>query len=329
MRSLNSVPRFLPLCALALIFVAATSLGVGSCQSQPGTVGTGVCLQCHDGRSAIDQRSQLESKHRNVACEDCHGPGYAHVRNGGRGGLLIANPRDLPFDQSYDLCNRCHTANVAGYVQSKHATEKGARCIDCHDVHRINGFTVATANNAHHLDNDATQDLCGRCHQPQEADFLQSTHAQLEVASCTSCHNLHKANTFQANPLNNDICLQCHASFQLGFTSDAVTQAHVGAQHPLNPAGNGSGRCVACHLPPVQVAGQPNVTHHHNLVTVPPSASNTAIQAGISPVPPNSCSGIMGCHDVSVPGSGTPYDVTSVADNTFLQSVHDTIGLTP
>jgi predicted CXXCH cytochrome family protein len=314
--------------ALSLVFVATMSMGVSSCQ-KPGTVGNGVCLQCHNGQSGIDQRSFLQSKHKSINCEDCHGPGYAHVRNGGRGGLLIANPLNQPFDQSYTLCAKCHATNVAGYVQSKHATEKAARCIDCHDVHRVNGFTVATANNQPHLDNPATQALCGRCHDTEEADFLQSKHAQVEVATCTSCHNLHKADTFQANPLNNQMCLQCHNSFQLGFTSDAVTQAHVGAVHPLDPAGTGAGRCVACHLPPVQTAGQPDVAHHHTLAPIPPSASNAAIQANINPIPPNSCSGVMGCHDASVPGSGTPRDVTNVADNTLLQSTYDTIGLTP
>lgn len=258
----------MPIVIGLLGFVAFSSMGVPGC-NDINTVGTGVCIACHDGRTATQQLDFLVSEHKNIECEACHGGGYLHVRNGGRGGLFIKNPANGPFDDSYAACVDCHGDAVNGFLASDHAASKSVRCSDCHDVHKLGGM--------------------------------------------------------KRNPLNNDICLRCHA--RTGFTSDAIVQAHT--HHSVDPAGTGASRCVSCHLPPLARANQPNVPHSHSLMPIPPIRSNQAAELGVRPVPPNSCSGILGCHDGAVV-TAPVFDVDNLLLNQMVvQPFYDLIGKTP
>jgi hypothetical protein len=56
----------------------------------------------------------------------------------------------------------------------------------------------------------------------------------------------------------------------------------------------------------------------HDWIPREPLFSNVAAAAGVDPIPPNTCAGIMGCHDASV--SGVPiFDVDSLGSNESLQ----------
>jgi predicted CXXCH cytochrome family protein len=290
-------------------------------------VGNTTCLACHDGRSAPDKREFRQGPHAGIACEDCHGPGLAHVRAGGRGGLFIDNPGRSPFDATPELCARCHADAVAGHAQTAHFAEGVASCNTCHDVHRRGGMTFSTPNRTP-LDNTGFARLCGDCHRTQTEQFLASDHAELNVATCGACHNPHRARTFTAPPENNQLCQQCHASFFLGLGTVQAVDQHTGAFHPVDPEGSGASRCVSCHMVPLRRNNQAGGAHDHTFRTVPPSVSNQMIAAGQAPRP-NSCAGIMGCHDAAVPGSGTPFSVDRLEDNEFLQTRYDEIGTIP
>lgn len=315
---------FVAACCLG---VAVLSLGMNGCEERRA-VNANTCLACHDGRTSVDQRTFLDGAHRSLECEECHGSGILHVRNGGRGGLFIDNPGDLSFDESYSLCQRCHEENVDGYLGTRHAETRAATCQSCHDVHTENGLRAEAASDGRF--NAAAQvELCGSCHGLQTDDFMLSGHAQFGVASCASCHDAHQSDLFAETPEDNSLCLQCHASGLLGFDTIANIDFHTGLFHPVDPLGSGSSRCTACHLPPLEEAGQPDVPHDHTLFTVPPIATVQAAFQGVFPLPPNSCAGVMGCHDPNVPGSGSPRDVTDLALNEILQPIYASIGKDP
>jgi hypothetical protein len=204
----------------------------------------------------------LSSAHVVVACEDCHGPGYLHVRNGGRGGLLIHNPGDEPFGERHVLCDRCHPIQVDGYLQSGHALAAALTCTNCHEVH-------------------AGQEV-RRSHE------------------------------------DNDLCMHCHALLEFG--SEEAIAAHT--FHPVDPAVTGASRCSACHMPPLQRLEQADGSHDHSLLTLPPITSNEAADAGADPVPPNSCSGITGCHDGTVPEAPV-FNVDILGMNEALQAIFE------
>ena len=316
---------------MAPVLMLLAGGGVDGCFSrngQVGYVGTSTCMGCHDGRSATDMRHFVEGPHNRISCETCHGPGYQHVRAGGRGGILIDNPAKLPFAQSANLCSQCHGSYVENYRKTTHATAEGASCHDCHDTHRKGGFRVETSGPPH-ADMNIAKNLCGQCHASQTEQFLTSGHAQIGVATCISCHDMHQETMFTANPVDNSLCLQCHGSSFLGFNSQANIDFHTGDFHPVDPAGSGASRCITCHMPPLAQADQPFAGFDHSMMTIPPALTNELMASGVIPVPPNSCAGIAGCHDSNVPGSGLPFDVNNPVDNSFLQEVYEAIGELP
>lgn len=311
-------------------------MGVDGCRPSdlgPGEVGTNTCLACHDGRSATDHREFLSSPHQNIACESCHGPGLTHVRQGGRLGLFIDNPGRKPFDVRHEACVKCHDKEdaagqnvVQGFLNSAHFTSNAATCTDCHNVHKKGGMAISSESPAR-FGNENFALLCGKCHESTVAQFALSGHAQSDVATCASCHDLHGSSKFTQAPEDNRLCLQCHQSTELGFQTDADVQFHTGAFHPVDPAGSGASRCTGCHLPPLQAGGATG--HDHTLFTIPPIASNEAVEQGVQPAPPNSCAGVTGCHDAAIPGSGTTHDENDADSNVNLQALYEVIGAQP
>jgi len=329
-----------------VLFVAGAGVGLSGC---PGggfwEVGTHVCLSCHDGRSAPDQSGFVESPHAEMDCEACHGPGYLHVRNGGRGGLFINGLEDEPSEQ-VALCAQCHEAAVDGYRQGAHAVQGAAVCGDCHDVHAaqdnaaascstchsqraasfaesghalLYGLSCGDCHSLHAVPQDDDAQLCQTCHGGETAGYRQSGHAQeAGGATCADCHAVHGPDSAWPSYTNNDVCLQCHAG--LGFSTATAVEAHT--RHPVDPEGTGASRCVGCHLPPLRRTEQEAGPHDHTLFTLPPITSNEAADAGVMPVPPNSCAGIAGCHDGTV-ARAPVFDVDNADMNVTLQAIYD------
>lgn len=316
-------------CALALLGGATQIEGCSRPERLgPGMVGTATCLACHDGRSGMDMSHFTQGPHKGVSCETCHGPGYAHVRAGGHGIGLIRNPARLPFAQSSQVCAQCHADSVAGHAQSAHALSRGASCHDCHDTHRTGLLRGVDVPRPGPPRMEAISEFCGKCHETQSTQFLESGHAKSGVVTCVSCHDMHRRDSFTADPTDNRLCQQCHGSAFLGFNTEARIDFHTGPFHPVDPAGSGASRCSACHMPPTRQFGQPGVPHDHSMMTVPPAVSLAQAAAGQIPAP-NSCAGILGCHDADVPDSGTPFDLNQPDDNRFLQELYESIGGLP
>lgn len=323
----------MPMVAAALL--AVTLCGCPRSGLGPNEVGTATCLACHDGRSATDKREYRESPHGAISCETCHGGGLTHVREGGRLGLFIENPDRMPFGERHLACIECHAdvlehgGNTSGnFLATAHFEAGAATCTDCHDVHKMGGMSFSSVSPAR-FGNDNYARLCGQCHEGAVGEFQMSTHAQLDVATCSSCHDMHAGDMFRANPKNNQLCIQCHGSFALGFETDGDTDFHTGPFHPVDPAGSGASRCTGCHLPPVLDTNGVSAGHDHTLFTIPPIATNEAVSSGVSPAPPNSCAGVTGCHDAGVAGSGMPHDERDLDSNSNLQLLYEMLGAQP
>ncbi len=315
----NLKPHYLFITVLCVPLLGADG---GGCAA-PRRVGSDTCLACHDGRTAVDQRAFVEGPHRAISCEDCHGPGGAHVRNVEFGSGFIENPARLPLPESVALCIECHSAEHDGFLESAHAS-RGLSCYDCHDVHKPGGM-LEPSPNAVRLSHAGYTRACAECHADEVSGYASSNHVGLPELTCGICHNVHAESTFTADPIANALCLQCHQSRALGFVSDAEVHAHTGPFHSVDPAGSGASRCVSCHLPPVGVQSS---AHDHSLATVPPQATIDSILEHRIAIP-NSCAGVVGCHDTAAPGSGTPHDVESIEENAALQTLYEMIGVVP
>lgn len=311
--------------AASIFGILACALAVGACNSGPN-IANETCLACHDGRSAPDQTDFRSAKHNWIACEDCHGDGFAHIRSGGAP-LLIGDPGRDPFGDAVNVCTTCHAEKVAGWEDTAHGEFMRAACISCHNVHVPGGMQVEHESGAF-LTSAGYAELCSQCHEDTVNQYLASDHAQKDVLTCFACHDMHKPTTLRRDPVNNDICQQCHDSFQLGLDSVEAVDFHTGFFHPVDPAGTGSSRCIGCHMPPVQQSVTAQVHHDHSLTTIAPELSNSDIANG-EVARPNSCAGVTGCHDPGSNGPSFPHDVNDPDVNEALQGLYDLIGGIP
>jgi predicted CXXCH cytochrome family protein len=86
------------------------------------------CNECHEENGAENSTS----RHRQIQCENCHGPAYNHPDE----------PEKLVVDRGRELCLRCHEllpypgslrGELQGIVPERHNPD--GLCVDCHNPH--------------------------------------------------------------------------------------------------------------------------------------------------------------------------------------------------
>ena len=87
------------------------------------------CNDCHP----VKITALLSSFHRNIECENCHGPAFDHPDD----------PPRLVVDRGRNQCLRCHArlpypssgrANIRGIDPETHNADR--ECVECHNPHK-------------------------------------------------------------------------------------------------------------------------------------------------------------------------------------------------
>ncbi|MBN2007985.1 hypothetical protein JW960_01425 [candidate division KSB1 bacterium] len=151
------------------------------------------CAECHD--DVVAEKSQHMHKH--VACENCHGPGYAHTQ------APDEHPLTIPTDRSY--CVLCHSYNPArptGFPQIDPVTHNpDGACIDCHQPHAPQPPEVP--------------EECGSCHERIVRTLGAGHHNSLP---CTQCHDIKQEHKITPRdflptvPRTREFCGTCHST---------------------------------------------------------------------------------------------------------------------
>ena len=90
--------------------------------------GKAYCEECHAEKYA----ENMVSMHKNIECENCHGPALNHPDD----------PEALAIDRSRALCLRCHASlsfpdggrsDIPGINSEEH--NQGEECSECHNPH--------------------------------------------------------------------------------------------------------------------------------------------------------------------------------------------------
>jgi DmsE family decaheme c-type cytochrome len=226
------------------------------------------CIECHRDRWKSLQASfhapLLAKGSGSVGCEECHGPGIAHVGAGDERG--IRHPVKAPREASNAVCLRCHAAVLdAKRPVRGHPLWVGARsvaCVECHRVHsakevRIEAHAAGPFADAAALEAAGATWVeparCIRCHPDYHPEMDRSGHRELasEGKACATCHgngSLHAA----AGGLRR---LILEPTKQEAAAADrACAECHDGLERPLlrwtcseHRAENVA--CVACHDP--------------------------------------------------------------------------------
>lgn len=179
------------------------------------------CALCHGTIAA----KRLESHHRGVACEVCHGPAAAHV----------AAPLDVkpPAPRGREFCVLCHAYNPSrptGFPQIDSVAHNPLTpCMECHDPHQPEPPVVP--------------EECSACHGQIARQKAVSHHVSL---ACTVCHTTpigHKTaprTVRPTKPTERAFCAACHAR-------DAQSPPRIPR---IDAASHGEEyRCWQCHYP--------------------------------------------------------------------------------
>jgi predicted CXXCH cytochrome family protein len=151
------------------------------------------CLACHGAPRA--RGTHLDT---GVTCENCHGPGQAHLtalanKPGDRG---ILNPARLPVAEQMRPCSQCH----AGF----------SKVVDPLPDDLLISDQVTALSNSECWRQSAGQITCVNCHSPHQ----DRTRAELAVKSektCLGCHAARVDNHPALCPVNRTSgCVGCH-----------------------------------------------------------------------------------------------------------------------
>lgn len=248
------------------------------------------CNGCHSVNYNIQTRAVTEW---NVGCEDCHGPGSAHVKHPTESNIV--NPARLDYVAGNNVCIQCHVQGRPAQYPTQGLYFDWPPAF--HDAIGQVGFATALE----HLNNYWTLEP----HKPGEAnfyyypdgtahknrmqgnDFVQSLMYRHGV-TCYDCHDVHGTpNPFELKTTANQICAVCHAPNSQNGPYATSIEAHT-----HHKAGSAGSDCIACHMPQIETEGVPDrFVHSHTFRFISPALT---VQLGI----PNPCTS---CHKDETP----------------------------
>jgi DmsE family decaheme c-type cytochrome len=180
-------------------------------------VGAKVCTTCHASQAELFKHTLMGrigmTQKGKFDCENCHGPGSAHVKAGGGrgvGGIISFRPEDRSrtAEENNAICLTCHQrGDRTNWNGSTHET-RGLMCTNCHTVMKqvSRKFQLKTA---------FEPDTCFQCQKDRRAQMFRSSHMPLREGKmvCSDCHNPHGSFTeaLLKKDSINDTCYTCHA----------------------------------------------------------------------------------------------------------------------
>ncbi len=214
------------------------------------------CISCHSGRPrpAPNTNGKFETPpftQLPVGCENCHGPGAAHIhamdsRGSTETGNAIVNPARLSMDLANNICMSCHqTGDIRVYQEGKTYQDfRPGTPLD-----RVLSILMvppdkASPPQADHLEHFYSMTL-SKCYRSSGGRM-----------GCITCHNPHVEPSKEEAPAYfNAKCMTCH-------TQQSCTLP-VAARQRTTPADN----CIGCHMPKrdVRVISHSSITNHRIL----------------------------------------------------------------
>lgn len=214
------------------------------------------CLSCHVGQArpvahTLNRYEDPPFAAEAIACERCHGPVEAHLRQPLPGSII--NPANLAPRARSSVCEQCHLSGEARIANPGKAIGDFRPGEDLEDV-----FSVYVFPDSLDPSRPAGLKVISQAQQLALSTCARMSNGQLW---CGTCHDPHQQ---PANPQAwfRDRCLSCHGAALL-------------EQHPKP-----NDDCVGCHMPqrPVSDGGH-TVFTDHRIARRPPAETATPLSA--------------------------------------------------
>jgi len=191
------------------------------------------CINCHAGRaSPLPNKTGAYADppfpQLAIGCENCHGPGEAHVQSLGKKQETIVNPAKLTPRLAENICLNCHQGGDARVLQP------GKTYQDFRPGQWLFDTAVLFKQPAHTSEQERT-DLLEHYAATQASRCFRESGGKL---SCLTCHDPHiQPNRQEAVGYYRAKCLICH-----DVQSCRLSLQVRGAQTPADD-------CAGCHMP--------------------------------------------------------------------------------
>jgi tetratricopeptide (TPR) repeat protein len=194
-----------------------------------------MCAECHSTGLRRDYDAATDTfrttwEEISVGCEECHGPGSAHVdwaRERADGEYAPSDPKGLRAAGEPDTCARCHSRR--SLVAKEH--EPGRPFLDEYAPSLL-------AEPLYHADGQIREEVY------EWGSFLQSKMGAKGV-TCGHCHEPHGA---RLRLEGNFTCVRCHKPEPPADFPSLRSKDYDSAEHHHHEPGTPGSRCVDCHM---------------------------------------------------------------------------------
>lgn len=218
------------------------------------------CMSCHNAMPTgfvFGSENKFSKLALGIDCERCHGPGSGHVNKILRGDFTdtsqtpdysIVNPKRLPVNLRFEICQRCHLQGNAVLVDGKSFFDfkPGMRLREVMDI-----YLPKYEDDDHFI-------MASHADRLSQSKCFTNSKGKLD---CTTCHNPHITSRKLKNDFFNEKCTSCHAQNDCKEKKSLLSEKN--------------NDCVVCHMPVSGSIDIPHVTIHEHKIAVHKKLSKT------------------------------------------------------